>query len=303
LCGQFKTTGTQSYAGAVELTSDSSFGATGSAVIFNGAVQSSAAKSLTVLTGTGGATFGAGANLGGVTIDAPLAVNGGVTTSGAQSYAGAVTLTGKSSFSAPGQTIAFAKDVSGAFDLSVNAASIQLGGAGPMTVKTTGLAAQSYAGAIVLASDVTLDSVNKISLGATIDGAKALTVKGADVSLGAAIGGAAPLASLTAVTTSGPFFIGANVTTSGSQSYSGVVGLSNDLLLTSSASDITLSNAVVYSGTPKSLAITVNDPNGKISLGGVVGSAGAMKNVTLTANGTDVVTPSINAANLTVTTK
>jgi len=300
LGGQFKTTGAQSYSGGIDLAADATFGTDSAAVIFNGIVQSGTGKSLTVLAGTGGVAFANGAGsagpLGGVTIDAPLSLSGTITSTGAQTYGGVISLTGDSGFKAAGQSVAFKQNVSGPYNLKVNAKSIELGDVAPVTITTTGTGNQFYSGAISLANDATLGASGMLSLNDTVNGAKNLTVKGSLVNLGSKIGGVTPLGSLAAATTGGLISIAGDILTSGSQSYANGVGLTNDVLLSSAKANVSFAGAVGSSG--KSLTVTVSDPTGEIGFGGALDG---MNSVLFSLSGMNVSLPSITAKNITVT--
>ena len=91
-------------------------------------------------------------------------------------------------------------------------------------------------GNITLAGATTIKNSGSgtLTLSGTIDNAQALTVTNTGiVAFNGAVGGGTPL---TSISVSGPSSIGANITTSGTQAYSGAVTLTNTSTLTSSSS-------------------------------------------------------------------
>ena len=215
------------------------------AVTFAGTVDG--AEALTVNPGTGTTTF-SGA-VGGATALTSLtvastgttAINGSsVTTTGAQSYGGPVTLGANSTLT--GDNVQFSGTLNGARALTVDDSGTTtfdgvVGGTTPLTsmyidapdavtintsaITTTG--AQTYIGATTLASNTTLTGQG-ITFEGTVNGAYTL---GANAGSGVlefegAVGGVTPLAQLTA--NANTISVG-NVTTTGAQSYTALVGL------------------------------------------------------------------------------
>ena len=93
-------------------------------------------------------------------------------------------------------------------------------------------------GNITLAGATTIenDGTGTLTLSGTINNAQALTItnnSSGTVALNGAVGGGTALSSISA---SGKINIGANITTSGTQAYSGAVTLTNTSTLTSSSS-------------------------------------------------------------------
>ena len=227
--GSVKTSGGQTYKGAVQLGSDATL--TASLVTFMAPVNGT--QSLTIA----GAT----------------AINGGaVTTAKKQTYNGAVQLGANATLT--GSLVTFAGTLDGAYALTMAGATAQtfggaVGGANPLTslttgtglssinggsVKTTGV--QTYKGAAQLGSDAALTG-SLVTFAGTLDGAYALTMTGATAqTFGGAVGGATALASLT--TGTGLSSInGGLIKTAGTQTYSGQVALGSDATLRASEAD------------------------------------------------------------------
>ncbi|NCV28461.1 MAG: hypothetical protein EBW69_06670, partial [Nitrosomonadales bacterium] len=238
------TSGTQTYTGAVTLSADTTLTTDDSNITFGSTVRSDAAETprdLTVnLDGNGGGT------------SADLIFNGVV--GGASLPLDVMTLTGDLDLNAsignsPGAT---SLAVSGTADLGAD-------------VETTGT--QTYSGAVtVSADDITLTTANsQITFSSTINSEASegnainFAVGSSEVEFDGVIGGGTngglgamtitgaldldntvtSAASLSVSTTSN---LGADVTTSGTQTYTGAVTLSNDVTLTSTSSNLSYSS-------------------------------------------------------------
>ncbi len=108
-----------------------------------------------------------------------------------------------------------------------------------------------------------------LTLSGTINGAQALTIINTTggITLNGAVGNTTPLTSLSI---SGASILGANVTTSGTQTYTGEVLINADLTFTSSNSDISFGSSIKSSGVRRNLII--NAGIGNITISGDLGS-------------------------------
>jgi filamentous hemagglutinin family protein len=142
------------------------------------------------------------------------------------------------------------------------------------TITSTG--AQTYNGAVTLGAATTL-AASSVNLTGTVGGAQALTINSSGATT---LGGAVNVASL-ATDAAGSTSIGANVTTTGAQSYGDAVTLTADVVLASSGG-----GAINFGNTINGAqALTLNTA-GATSLGGAVGSTSALTSLTTNAGGT-----------------
>jgi autotransporter-associated beta strand protein len=288
--GSVVTTTTQTYSGAVTLTTDAAL--TGSTVSFPGTVDA-AATGGQGLTITGSAAFGA--PVGSVRALKQLSVSGStalgagtVTTTATQAYGAATTL-GKDT-ALIGSRVSFAGSLdataAGAQGLTVTG-NASFGGAvgggqalkalsvsgatalGAGQVVTVGV--QQYQGSITLTADDTL-TYGSLLIGSTVDAATAggqgLALNG-NAAFPAPVGAARALKSLSVhgATT----LAGGSVTTTAGQSYAGAVTLTRDAAL--SASLVTFGSTVdAASAGAEGLTVT-----GGASFAGAVGKAQALK--------------------------
>ena len=273
------TDGAQSYTGATTLnggaylTDGSEFSVTGATTLgtgvtlttTNGAVSFDAIdgrQSLIVDAGSGDATFG---NVGATTALTDLTVTGGsitlgnVTTNGAQNYTGSATLNG--------------------------------------TAYTTNDATFTISGAATLGNDTTVTTANGgVTLG-TVDGADVLTVNAGtgDVTLGA-IGSAT---ALTGLSVTGATITLSNVTTDGSQNYTGSTSMSAAYVtgsgsftvngaasLTTTAAITTTNGSITFNGTlDGATGLTLATGTGAIAFAGNVGNTAQLTSLTITSAG------------------
>ena len=115
---------------------------------------------------------------------------------------------------------------------------------------------QTYNDAVLLTADVTLTGVNNI-FGGTVNGAHNLIVNDSGTSeFRAIVGGATALTSLT-TDAAGSTNIGANVTTTGSQTYNETSGVlfTGDSVLDANAGNITFAGALTSGSTARSLTL------------------------------------------------
>ena len=213
------------------------------------------------------------ANAGGT-----IAVPGLVATYGDQTFTGPVVMTGGTTFSSSSGTVRFNGTLDGAYDASVQGASVEFdgavgegnGGSTPLSSLTVSIdggaisfpsgaqvltaGAQSYSGAIALGGTSSFTSNNSgISFGGTVDGAAAMTypdvtvTANGTVSFAADVGGTNELGSLTV--SGGEIDLTSatenSIHTFGSQSYAGNLVLSAETTtLTSDNGSITISNPI-----------------------------------------------------------
>ncbi|MEO6280661.1 filamentous hemagglutinin N-terminal domain-containing protein [Roseateles sp.] len=305
LGGDISTTGAQSYNGAVTLAADATL--SGNGVAFASTVDG--ARSLTVNSGTGIASFGgtvggttrlgalavnssgattfAGSvNAASVTTDAAgtLAINGGsVNTTGAQSFGERAALGASTTLTGNAVSLSAGADATTTAGQTLTIAGAStLGG----DISTTG--AQSYNGAVTLATDATL-SGNGVAFASTVDGARNLTVNsGAGAaSFGGAVGGTTRVGALAVNSSGATTFAGSvnaasvttdaagslainggSVNTTGAQSYGERAVLGASTTLTGNA--VTLSGGADATATAgQTLTIA-----GASTLGGDVNSSG-----------------------------
>ena len=105
----------------------------------------------------------------------------------------------------------------------------------------------------------------------------------------------AAISNTTSLSVSSTSNLGANVTTSSTQTYSGAVVLSNDVTLTTTDSNITFSSTIDSDGTSRDLTLTLG--NGSASITGIVGTT-SLADITLNSSAT--FNAAITATNLTI---
>jgi len=299
--GPVTTTGTQTYTGGATLGVDTRL--IGSSVLFRSTVDGP--HSLTI---TGDAIFdgvvGASAPLASLSVVGPSALDGGtITTSGAQAYTGAVTLGADTSLTA--STMTFNGTVNGAYALLITGAptfDAAVGASTPLTslsiigpsaldggtITTSGT--QTYTGAVTLGADTALTG-STTTFNGTVDGAYGLSIL-SDVNFGPAVGGVAPLTSLSVSGSSG--FYGGPITTTGTQTYTGGVSLGADTRLVGSS--------ILFRSTvdgPHSLTIT-GDASFDAAVGGfspltslLVSGAGVLEGGAITTTGAQTYTGAV----------
>jgi filamentous hemagglutinin family protein len=314
LGGTITAVGTQSYAGAVRLVANTTFSTTNAALFFGSTIDgtTAGAQSLSLAAGTGAVSLGG--NIGATTSLSTLSkldtgtatLNAGtaqsVTTAGTQSWTGAVRVSGSDkTFATTNANVIF----SGALDPDTTAWAVTVntgtgttslaGGVGATTrlagLTVTGAVAlggqvlttgnQSFNGAATLLSATTVSATGgQVLFGSTVDGAFALTASGGAnaVTFQGSVGATTALASLTSANSR----IGANITTTGAQSYQ-TVTLASGVTLATTNSAINLTGPVnSEAGTNR--ALTLSTGTGTVSLGAAVGATTAL--ATLTSSGT-----------------
>jgi hypothetical protein len=280
--GAVTTSGSQTYNDAVTLGANTTLTATGLGSITFASTVNGAFGLTTNAVGTttlGGAVGGTTAltsmqtQAGGST-----AMNGGtVTTTGNQTYGNAVTLGADTTLtSTGGGNISFATTVNGGFALMMSTTgTTTFGGAvggntaltslamgsgataiNTASIKTSG--AQTYNGPVTLVANTVLTSTGggNVTFASTVDGAFALTISTTGAkTLGGAVGGVTPLASLTTQNDITPTAInGGSVVTTGAQSYNRAVTLGSATTLTSTGGG----NISFDSDVSGNFALTIN---------------------------------------------
>ncbi|MFO0846958.1 MAG: hypothetical protein U0871_00155 [Gemmataceae bacterium] len=248
--GQYLTGADQTYNGATVVSAATvTFGSTAGKIAFNGTLDGATAGTSNVtVTAPGDTTFGGavGADkaLASLTTDGggKTVVNGGgVATTGDQSYQDAVVV-GKDTTCTAGGKVTFADTLDGGFAVTVTAAGLttfggKVGNGTPLAsltvngggttavngklVKTAG--DQQYDDAVEVGADATFVAGGKVTFASTLDGGFAVTVTApGDTTFTGAVGGTAPLASLT-TDGGGVTKVAVGVTTAGGQTYDDAV--------------------------------------------------------------------------------
>ena len=332
LSGSITTTGTQTYSGAVTLAANTVLEAdTGLAnqLITFGSTVAGATFNLTIADD---AKFqGAVTNVGTLAVTGTTNLNSSIATTGNQTYTGVATLAGDSTLSSTGvsATLTTTAGITGAGkNLTLNFATVDVGSAiagvrnldvtaatkiNLGTVTTTGT--QIYRNTVTLAADTTLTAGTTITLAgvSAATSAKILTIIG-NPTFGTAItsGNVGALAvtgnatinaalAVASVTVSGTTTAGANITTTGTQGYTGLVTLSGGAAtrtftattatftggVTGAANSLTVTGAGVFGSTTSGVAVL--SVSGTTSLNGSIATTGNQTYtgaVTLAGNGT-----------------
>ncbi|WP_231970558.1 beta strand repeat-containing protein [Polynucleobacter necessarius] len=259
----------------------------------NGGNTASAANNLTVSAGAGnvtftgvvgGATNGAlgalavnttGTTIFGAAVTAAslttntggtVAINGGaITTSGAQTYNDAVTLGADTTLNTTNSNIVFVNTLN-----STTSARALTIGAGSGTVTFTGTVGNSLA---LGATNITAATTTNMT---TLVGSGVYATTGNAVVNGTITG-------VTNLSVSGITAIGANITTSATQLYSGAVTLATNTTLATTDNNVTFSSTLnSNNATPKTLTITAG--GGTVTMNGAVGDANVLGVTTITAS-------------------
>lgn len=242
------TTGNQIYNGAVELGADSTLDSGGNNVTFNGDLDAGS-NSLAVTVGAGDFSYQALNNLNNLTItETNLTLSQDITTTGTQTYDGIVTLEGDRILA--GSSVNFVSSVSGndadgddslviTGDLDLDGAlteitTLSVSGTANLAADVTTTGKQTYSGAVTLNGDRTLTAGTDVQFVSTVSGDggdnDSLDIAG-NLDLDGAASG------ITALDVSGTSNLAADVTTSGVQTYTGKVDLSDARHLTGSLVD------------------------------------------------------------------
>ena len=239
-------------------------------------------------------TAGADIDLSGsLTIEDPsgITVDGGtITTSGAQTYLGPVTLAGSATLATSNSDITFNSTVDGTygltlapetgtveFDAAVGGATAlsSLAVSGPATLggEVTTSGPQEYDGAVTLDGPATLATTDSnITFASTVDGGFGLTLDQGTgtATFDGAVGSGTALSSL-AVDGAGSAELGAQISTSGDQTYSGPITLSGDTGLSAGGTAtvdgiISGGSSLSWSGTGTLVLDGANDYTGGTTL-------------------------------------
>ncbi|MGP1604414.1 MAG: FlgD immunoglobulin-like domain containing protein [Treponema sp.] len=314
-----KTSGTQTYKGAVSLNQTASL--EGSLVNFMSTLNG--AFALTLAGGTAQTFSGI---VGGTTPLSALTTGTGLTTidttsiktSGTQTYNGAVSL--NKSTSLEGSLVKFAGSLDGAFALTLAGATAQTfagitGGTTPLTTLTTGTGlttinaasiktsgTQTYKGKLELGANAKIQTVTAaaVTFEETVNSASAgtseysLTISGlAKPEFKKDVGfGAKGLAALTTDTNTEAVINTSNIKTSGTQAYRGKVTLSKNTVLTAPASNIKFDGTVDGA---QSLTIA---GNAAVEFNNLVGRATPLTGLTTGTGLTTINTTSIKTSGI-----
>ncbi|WP_167856075.1 filamentous hemagglutinin N-terminal domain-containing protein [Natronospirillum operosum] len=283
------TTGSQTYSGAVTLTESVTLTATDSNILFEDSIDGTNAgdESLTLAAGTGTVTFEG--EVGGDTELDSLEITAGsieleqdVTTSGNQNYNGAVTLTGNRTLD--GTTLTFFdtvtsndSDLTIAGDLNLqgamtNVADLEVTGSSTLGADVTTTGTQTYTGT------VTLENGNRQLAGAEITFSDAVTGSGDSLTITGNLDLQGAMSSVADLEVTGSSTLGADVTTTSTQTYTGAVTLTDSVALTATDSNILFENTVDGA---ESLTLTAG--TGTVTFEGEVGADTALDSLEITA--------------------
>ncbi|MDE1149843.1 MAG: filamentous hemagglutinin N-terminal domain-containing protein [Azospirillaceae bacterium] len=325
--GGITTTGAQTYSGGSQALVDTTLTTSNGAVTFGGALNGPQALTITAGTGdvtfngtvgnvyrlgaltvntSGVTTFGGAVKAASVTTDADgtlKLLGGSVDTTGAQTYGEAATLVADTTLTATTVTLTGGVDATtvGGQSLSV-VGNLAAGGALGATkalksvsvtgtdtiaadVSTTG--AQTYLGAVTLASNVGLTG-SIVTFSGTLDGARTLAVTGNAV-FGGTVGGTNALTSLTV---SGTTALNGGAVTADNQIYGGAVTLGADTTLT------TLGGVVFNATLDGAKALTITAGDGGATFTGAVGGTTRLGALTVNTAGGTVFDAAVKAARL-----
>ncbi|MDR2964560.1 MAG: hypothetical protein LBU88_02165 [Treponema sp.] len=312
-----RTTGGQTYGGAVTLGNNVQFISNASTAVRFGSTVSGAGgvnRSLSVTGANAQFNGTVSGNIGDIEIDGTADINANITTGGYQTYSEDVTLSGGSSgdtrFLAGGGTIWFLGTVNGDRALSVTSPDIYFdktagntglpglyaSGTSTINANITTTGNQTYNGPVILREniDFTGNTGALIHFANTVSSlnaaARTLRIINADAQFDGAVGGNS-LLPINGVSVAGASRINADITTTGNQTYNGAVTLGTDVSFIGGASTVVrFGSTVSGDGTDRSLAVT----NANAQFDGVVGTN--IGNISI--DGTTV----INAINATITT-
>jgi autotransporter-associated beta strand protein len=266
-------------------------------------------------------------------ISGASSLGGSVTTTSTQTYTGAATLTGNSTLTTSSAQVTFSNtinsegsetnnltvtaselqldgivggtrtlgvmDINGTLDLNAaitNATSIDVSSTSNLGANVTTTGTQTYTGATTLSGGDRTLTGSAVNFGNTVTGTAShdLTITG-NLDLDGA------LTSVVDFSVSGTSNLGANVTTSGTQTYTGAVTLSAaTITLTTTDSDVTFGSTIDSdSGQTRNLTIDTNGTTAMIQFVGAVGDTVPLDVITITGN-LDLNAGIANAAGITV---
>ena len=260
-------------------------------------------------TTDGATTVASGATLkisGGITVAEAITLNGvGRSSSGAiaftandNTYSGAITLGSTSTIVSTGGAQTISGAVNGGYGLTITAngnlvISGAVGGSTDLSsyaVTTTGSASQTFsanvettgnqtytaAGGIVTSGARTFDSSGgTVNFASALSGNNNVTVTG-----NADIDGA--ITDIAVLSITGTANIGADITSSDTQTYGDAVTLSANVTLTTSSDVVTFDSTVNSDGSTRNLTIATGGNSTEINFDGVVGGSAAVGAITIT---------------------
>ncbi|MFG1495163.1 filamentous hemagglutinin N-terminal domain-containing protein, partial [Saccharospirillum sp. HFRX-1] len=302
--------GTQTFNGALKLTADVELNADDDDIEFTSTINDTSSERLTVDAGTGAVNFDGAIGdenaLTSLTVTgATITLSTHVETAGMQTYTGAVVLAGNVELTTADSNITFNGTIDGDSDggngresltlttglggtaifhdtvgSADSLASLTANNAVSLGADITTFGAQTYNGAVTLA-DTGTDAVlltssdNNITLSSTVDGAadgaQELTVDTAN-GLARFEGEVGGLHSLASLTINHQASLGADITTTGAQSFSGAVTLAEDVTLNTTNDNITFSSTI-DSEASEDNTLTLNAGNGTVTLSDTVGGS------------------------------
>ena len=266
-------------------------------------------------------------------ISGTSSLGGSVTTTSTQTYTGVTTLTGNTTLATSSAQVTFSNtinsegsetnnltitasetelngiiggtrtlgvmDINGTLDLNAAitaATSIDVSGTSNLGANVTTTGTQTYNGATTLSGADRNLTASTVNFGDTITGTTShdLTITG-NLDLDGA------LTSVVDLSVSGTSNLGANVTTTGTQTYTGAVTLSAaTVTLTTTDSDVTFGSTIDSdAGQTRNLTIDTNGTTGTVQFGGVVGNTDGLGAMSITGN-LDLDANIVGAASLSV---
>ncbi len=287
LNGNVTTGGAQQYANVV-LGADTTL--SGTSVGITGATTQSGTRTLTIAATT--SSLGA-VTVGKLTVNGTTTLNGDVSTSDTQQYANVVLGADRQLTAAGSSDVDVTGTLTGAHGLSVDAGgTTRLRGAVNIDSLTTGTGGgteiggnvttsggQVYGNAVTLAGDAVLTAgTDGVDFQSTVVGAYALSVNTSGQTRFQGVVGSGTGAALTSLATDagGLTRLGADVTTSGAQTYGDALQLDASVTLaaTGTASNVQF-NGAVNAATAGTQSLTVN-ASGQAGFGAAVGATAAL---------------------------
>ncbi len=291
------TTGSQLYAGPVTLAADAIFDAGAATIALQGGL-SGATHTLTLdSTAAAANAITSGAAIGGVATfnaNGNTTLTGGVTSSANQIFSGTLTLAGDATLAAGAGKVDLRSTVDGGGHSLVtkstnpgadaihvggaisNMSAFTANGAATLGANVTTSGSQTYSGSVTLSADSTLAG-SAVSFGSSVDGAFNLAVQAGATTFAGPVGATTALASLT-TDAAGTTQVGANVSTTGAQTYNDKVALIGDSVM--AASTLAFNGAI---DGPHALAVSSGSP---VTFAGAIGAAAPL--ASFTVNGASV---------------
>ena len=297
---------------------------------------------VSALSGDNNVTVTGAADIDGAITDiAVLAISGAsniganITTSGTQTYTGAVTLSAAVTLTTSSDVITFEDTVNSAnstrrnltlatggnsteinFDGIVGGSqavgAIAITGALDLNAAITDATSLSVSGVSNLGADVTTTGTQTYSAATTLSGAartlegstiQTTTINGAqnlaitgNLDLNGIIGGSSAIG---VFSVSGTSNLGANVTTTGTQTYAGAVTLSANVALATSNDQFAFQSTVNSDGSTRNL--TLNSGSATIAVSNAIGGGAALGTLTITQSGGTTFSGTVNADTVTLT--